>query len=265
MDHDAPLAPSNPEARARFEEVIDRVAALFDVARASSCRIVHVRVAFSPGCPEASPFVPMFQFMKQHSALLDGSPGGDFDPRLSPRPGETIITKRGVSAFVGTELDRTLRIPRYRHAVAHRAGHSLGRRGHRAPCERPRLPRHRPHRWLCERQPRPTRDGAPQPRAPVHRRDLRRSPRRARRRGRRWRVRPLTLVGAEIPHRRRRPAHRNALGTGAGALRSIAHERIGSWLPVHGCWERTEHRTGVGREPGENGTGVGVATPEEPT
>jgi len=44
------------------------------------------------------------------STYRPGQPGNDFKPEAAPLPGETIITKHTNSAFIGTELDRLLRL-----------------------------------------------------------------------------------------------------------------------------------------------------------
>jgi nicotinamidase-related amidase len=44
------------------------------------------------------------------STYRPGQPGNDFKPEAAPLPGETIIVKHTNSAFIGTELDRLLRL-----------------------------------------------------------------------------------------------------------------------------------------------------------
>ena len=44
------------------------------------------------------------------STYRPGQPGNDFKPEAAPLPGETIIVKHTNSAFIGTELDRLLRM-----------------------------------------------------------------------------------------------------------------------------------------------------------
>lgn len=107
---DSPLAPSTADARERFESTITRARKALDASRETSVRVVHVRIAFSEGYPEANLHAPMGRFMRHEGALIDGTAGADFDPRVAPAPGEALVTKRGVSAFVGTELDRLLRV-----------------------------------------------------------------------------------------------------------------------------------------------------------
>jgi nicotinamidase-related amidase len=105
----SPLAPAEPEALARFNSAIDRCAEALAGARRLGMPIVHVRVTFSAGHPEANPHSPMMRFIREKGLLVDGAPGSAFDPRVKPVPGEEVITKHGVSAFAGTPLDAKLR------------------------------------------------------------------------------------------------------------------------------------------------------------
>lgn len=77
-------------------------------ARAAGVPVIFVRVAFRPGAPEISPRNRTF-------AALRGSGMGEDDaatgvhPAVAPRAGETVVTKRRVSAFSGSDLDVVLR------------------------------------------------------------------------------------------------------------------------------------------------------------
>lgn len=71
--------------------------------------VIHVRVAFSTGHPEANPNSPMMQFIRDKGLLVEGASGTDFDPRVAPANNEIVITKHAVSAFAGTALDQLLR------------------------------------------------------------------------------------------------------------------------------------------------------------
>jgi len=105
---DSPLAPSDPEARQRLDAAVDRASAAIAAARLAGLRVIHVRLAYSPGYPEASPHTGLARFMREHGALLEGSDGARFDVRVAPIDDEAVITKHGVSAFVGTRLSALL-------------------------------------------------------------------------------------------------------------------------------------------------------------
>lgn len=105
----SPLAPAEPEALARFDSAVRRCAEMLDAARRHGMPIVHVRVAFSPGHPEANPHSPMMRFIRDRGLLVDDDAGTGFDARVAPAPGEEVVTKHGVSAFTGTPLEAWLR------------------------------------------------------------------------------------------------------------------------------------------------------------
>jgi nicotinamidase-related amidase len=51
------------------------------------------------------------------SAYRPGQPGNDFKDEVKPHPGETVITKRVNSAFIGTGLDTLLKIAGHRPLI----------------------------------------------------------------------------------------------------------------------------------------------------
>lgn len=109
---DSPLAPSEPDALARVSSAVDRCAEVLTAARHQGMLVVHVRVAFSKGHPEANPHSPMMRFIRDKGLLLDAAASTSFDPRVEPASEEIIVTKHGVSAFAGTSLDELLRARR---------------------------------------------------------------------------------------------------------------------------------------------------------
>jgi biuret amidohydrolase len=105
----SPLAPSESDALARVSAAVDRCAEVLAEARRLGIAVAHVRVAFSSGHVEANPHSPMMRFIREKGLLSDGAPSTAFDPRVTPQPGEIVVTKHGVSAFAGTPLDQILR------------------------------------------------------------------------------------------------------------------------------------------------------------
>ncbi|MDH5675542.1 MAG: isochorismatase family protein [Myxococcales bacterium] len=104
------LAPEDAAARARFEAAIEAARGALRQARRHGVLVVHVRVAYSAGYPEASPHGGLAAYMKQEGVLLDGSPGAAIDARVAPEGDEPILTKHGISAFSDTGLLRMLRM-----------------------------------------------------------------------------------------------------------------------------------------------------------
>ena len=106
----SPLAPSEPEDLARMDAAVERCSEALAAARKASLLIVHVRIAFSPGYPEASRTSPMMRFMTGENVLLEGDPRTEFDMRVSPAQDEIVVTNHAVSAFAGTSLNQLFRV-----------------------------------------------------------------------------------------------------------------------------------------------------------
>jgi nicotinamidase-related amidase len=73
-------------------------------ARHHGLRVIYVVVAFRTGFPEISPYNKVFSALK-----ASGGVAAEIHPRIAPAAGEIIVTKRRVSAFMGTDLDMILR------------------------------------------------------------------------------------------------------------------------------------------------------------
>jgi nicotinamidase-related amidase len=91
--------------------LIPRAARVLQQARRAHVPIVHVRVGFRPGVPEASPrnlflsgikaSLPHQRFFQQDSGAIHAG--------VAPDEGDLVVTKSRVSAFAGTDLDLLLR------------------------------------------------------------------------------------------------------------------------------------------------------------
>jgi nicotinamidase-related amidase len=88
---------------------LNRITLLLEYARRLQHRIIHVRVGFSADYREQPKASPLFKHASKFGALKLGDWGTEFLPQASPLPGETILTKHRVNAFVGTPLDLILR------------------------------------------------------------------------------------------------------------------------------------------------------------
>jgi nicotinamidase-related amidase len=97
-------------AEVKEKRAIENTARALAAAREMGLNVVHVAVAWRPGHREANRSAPLFAGVGEAGALVEGTWGGDFHPDLRPAQGELVITKRGVSALTGTELDRLLRL-----------------------------------------------------------------------------------------------------------------------------------------------------------
>ncbi|MFD7919971.1 cysteine hydrolase family protein [Streptomyces sp. NPDC059740] len=84
-----------------------RLARAVAAARSAGIPVVYVVVGFRPGHPETKSS-PMFSALPE-GAFTDGDPGAAIHPDVAPRPGESVVTKKRVSAFAGSDLDLVLR------------------------------------------------------------------------------------------------------------------------------------------------------------
>ncbi|MFH9428339.1 cysteine hydrolase family protein [Streptomyces sp. NPDC017615] len=84
-----------------------RLARAVAAARDAGVPVVYVVVGFRPGRPEARSSA-MFGALPE-GAFTDGDPGAAIHPGVAPRPGESVVTKKRVSAFTGSDLELVLR------------------------------------------------------------------------------------------------------------------------------------------------------------
>ena len=107
----------------RLHAIVPTVAALMDWCRARGVRLIHTREGHRPDladCPPAKlrrgdPATRIGAPGPMGRILVDGEPGNDIVPELSPKPGERVIVKPGKGAFWATGLHELLRS----HAVTH--------------------------------------------------------------------------------------------------------------------------------------------------
>lgn len=93
------------------QEFVERASAVLRAARQAGMLVVHVQVGFRPGLPEVSVRNKLFAAIKssaQHQKLFEGAIGA-IHPALGPEPGDVVVTKHRVSAFIGTDLEMILR------------------------------------------------------------------------------------------------------------------------------------------------------------
>ncbi|MBT97719.1 MAG: hypothetical protein CL902_03715 [Dehalococcoidia bacterium] len=90
-------------------DVLDKTGQLLVAARGTGVRVVHVSVKFQPGYPERPANSGLWQSLQDADALRDGTWGAQIHPRVAAQASEAVVTKRGVPAFTGTDLDQILR------------------------------------------------------------------------------------------------------------------------------------------------------------
>jgi nicotinamidase-related amidase len=99
--------------------VVPVVASLLRAARRGGVHVVFLRVADAPGGASVD---PAEEARRQRiglppQALPEGSRDAEIIPELAPRAGETVVTKRRLCGFVGTDLDLILRSRSITHLV----------------------------------------------------------------------------------------------------------------------------------------------------
>jgi nicotinamidase-related amidase len=97
--------------------VLDRAAAAIAAARASDIPVISVRVAFRDGYPEVAADNKRFAALREAGGMAEADAATAIHPAVAPHEGETVVVKRRVSAFAGSDLDVVLRAGGYRHLV----------------------------------------------------------------------------------------------------------------------------------------------------
>ena len=107
MDYENDIVGMLPEeTRTAF---VERAAAVLKEARQAKLQIIYVVVRFRPGYPEVNSQNKLFSSLKESGRLLEGTPGAEIDSRVTPQPGDIVVTKRRVGAFSTTDLETVLR------------------------------------------------------------------------------------------------------------------------------------------------------------
>ena len=86
---------------ADMTEQVEATKRLLDAARAKGLPVIFTTIGFEPSLKDGG------LWLEKVPALSDLQIGGrwvEIDPRLEPREGETIVVKKGASAFFGTNL-----------------------------------------------------------------------------------------------------------------------------------------------------------------
>ncbi|WP_037912727.1 cysteine hydrolase family protein [Actinacidiphila yeochonensis] len=95
---------------------IPRLSQAVEAARTAGVPVVHVVLGFRPGHPDASPANAIFGALPP-TAFTPDDPGAAIHPDVAPRAGETVVTKKRVSAFTGSDLELVLRSTGVGHLV----------------------------------------------------------------------------------------------------------------------------------------------------
>lgn len=90
-------------------EPLGAIATALAAARASGVCVVYDSLAFRKGGPETGRRNPLFRSGKVMATNDEEDPESRIHPRVTPRHGDIVITRRRVGAFSGGDLDVVLR------------------------------------------------------------------------------------------------------------------------------------------------------------
>lgn len=97
-------------------DYLPRLTRAVEAARHAGIPVLHVVVGFRSGHPEVSGSNKTFSALPA-DVLTPDDPGSAIHPDVAPRADETVITKRRISAFAGSDLDVVLRSGGFGHLV----------------------------------------------------------------------------------------------------------------------------------------------------
>ncbi|MFB7663582.1 cysteine hydrolase family protein [Kitasatospora sp. NPDC056138] len=95
---------------------LPRLRSAIEAARAAGIPVVHVVIGFRDGHLEVSSRNRAFAALPA-GAFTPDDPNAAIHPDAAPLPGEAVVTKKRVSAFVGSDLELVLRAGDIRHLV----------------------------------------------------------------------------------------------------------------------------------------------------
>jgi nicotinamidase-related amidase len=108
---DAPLAQAAGFAKMVQETgILPRSAKLLDAARQAGMKVIHVVVEFDENSPPMPHRGAFFRMLGAGGPTLQpGTWGAQIHEAVAPKPGDEIVKKAMISAFVGSNLDEVLK------------------------------------------------------------------------------------------------------------------------------------------------------------
>jgi nicotinamidase-related amidase len=89
--------------------VLGKAGRLLAAARQASVPVIYVSVKFRPGYPDRPANAGLWQGLHAATALVEGTWGATVHEALTPQADEPVVTKRGVSAFMASDLEQILK------------------------------------------------------------------------------------------------------------------------------------------------------------
>ena len=91
-------------AMVKQNDVFGKTARLLDATRRSGVKVIYISIKFRSGYPERPANCGLFEALVGANALVEGTWGAEIHEAVAPQEGEAVVTKRGVSAFFGSDL-----------------------------------------------------------------------------------------------------------------------------------------------------------------
>ncbi len=102
------FAESGSPAHAKEQNVVANVADLAAACRAKGVPVIHVWYIVEPGAPGLALNAPLFNGVKDASAMVRGTWGAAPVDGLEPQPGDFVVEKTRMSGWQGTNLQNLL-------------------------------------------------------------------------------------------------------------------------------------------------------------
>ncbi|KAF2664797.1 isochorismatase family protein [Microthyrium microscopicum] len=94
------------ESKAPYLSLVQKAT---EAARAANIPIIYVQTCFRPNLPEVSRRNPAYERLGAFAGATEGNPRIAIASEIAPQADDIVVTKRRVSAFMGSDLDAVLR------------------------------------------------------------------------------------------------------------------------------------------------------------
>lgn len=93
------------------DDYLQRLSTTITKARAAGVQVIYITTSFRPAYTDLHPNNPSTATIKSSTQFIQGDPSTQIHPAVSPDAsrGDTVVNKRRVSAFAGTDLELVLR------------------------------------------------------------------------------------------------------------------------------------------------------------
>jgi nicotinamidase-related amidase len=90
--------------------LLERINTAITAARSAAIPVIYAGVRFRSGYQEVSPRNLMFARARQApNPMGENNPATEIHPSIAPQSGDAVVTKKRVSAFIGSDLEVVLR------------------------------------------------------------------------------------------------------------------------------------------------------------